>query len=60
MTNGDRIRKMTDEELAEYIHGVSESTAPCVLCEDDCDFCECSDEECKQKTLNWLKSEVEE
>ena len=59
-TNADRIRSMSDEELADYIFGVSVHEKPCVLCSDDCDFCELTDEECKNKTLKWLQSEVEE
>jgi hypothetical protein len=59
MTNADKIRSMSDEELAEYIFGVSVGSAPCVKCIDDCDFCELSDEDCKKKTLEWLKSEAE-
>ena len=60
MTQGDRIRSMSDEELADYIFGVSYQEKPCVLCSDDCDFCELTDEECKNRTLAWLQSEVEE
>lgn len=59
MTNADRIRNMTDEELASYIFGVSIGSSHCVLCEEDCDFCEHSDEECRNKTLEWLQSEAE-
>lgn len=59
MTNADRIRSMSDEELADYIFGVSVHEKPCVLCSDDCDFCELTDEECKNRTLEWLQSEVE-
>ena len=59
-TNADRIRHMSDEELADYIFGVSVHEKPCVLCSDDCDFCELTDEECKNRTLKWLHSEVEE
>ena len=59
-TNADRIRHMSDEELADYIFGVSVHEKPCVLCSDDCDFCELTDEECKNRTLKWLQSEVEE
>lgn len=58
-TNADKIRAMTDEELADYIFGVSESLVPCVKCSEDCDFCELSDEECKTRTLEWLQSEAE-
>lgn len=59
-TNADRIRAMSDEDLAEYLHGVSESTKPCVRCEEECDFCEHSEEECKRKVLNWLQEECTE
>lgn len=59
-TNADRIRSFSDDELADYIFGVSVHEKPCVLCSDDCDFCELTDEECKNRTLNWLQSEVEE
>lgn len=58
-TNADKIRAMTDEELADYIFGVSESLVPCVKCSEDCDFCELSEEECKARILEWLQSEVE-
>lgn len=57
-TNADRIRSFSDEELADYIFGVSVHAKPCVLCSDDCDFCELTDEECKNRTLKWLQSEV--
>ena len=59
-TNADRISSMSDEELADYIFGVSVHEKPCVLCSDDCDFCELTDEECKNKTLKWLQKEAEE
>ena len=58
-TWGNKIRSMSDEELADYIFGVSVNEKPCVFCSDDCDFCELSDEECKNRTLKWLQSEVE-
>ena len=60
ITNSMRIRKMSDEELAEYIFGVSIGNVPCVLCSEECAFCELSDEQCKEKTLKWLKSEVKQ
>lgn len=59
ISNADRIRSMSDEELADYIFGVSVHEKPCVLCSDDCDFCELTDEECKNRTLKWLQSEME-
>ena len=58
-TNADQIRSMSDEELAEYIFCVSIGNAPCVLCLEECDFCELPDEQCKEKTLQWLQSEAE-
>lgn len=59
MTNFERIKGMSVEELADYIHGVSEGTKPCVKCDMDCDFCELSDEECKEKIKEWLESECD-
>ena len=55
----DGVSPISDEELADYIFGVSVHEKPCVLCSDDCDFCELTDEECKNRTLEWLQSEVE-
>lgn len=53
LTNGDRIRQMTDEELAEWLdlHG-------------ECNQCayhpaQCKTE-CNEGHLKWLKQEVEE
>ena len=54
MTNGDKIRAMTDEELLEFLMGL------------DFEFCEyctvrstCSDHEgCQETILKWLKEEV--
>ena len=54
MTNGDRIRKMSDEELA-------------IICEDGCPpNCDCTDYHCADGTkescircwLCWLREEV--
>ena len=59
MTNADKIRNMTDDELYEFILGLNghclagigecncsdEATLPC-------------DESCKRKTREWLQSEV--
>ena len=53
MTNGDKIRKMSDEELAEFI----DSHVPCF------EFCMCDHyickEKCKEGKEKWLKSEAE-
>ena len=49
MTNGDRIRAMTDEELANI-----------VCCQNTKSGDECFDASCYECTLDWLKQEVEE
>lgn len=54
-TNADRIRAMTDEELAEKISRM----VHCVYCPIKCGIC-CTEEECKAKWLPWLRSPVEE
>ena len=66
-TNAERIRAMSDEELAEFIinncdNPISENN------EDICDYCEkyedeaaeCDKEGCKKAIVKWLQSEVEE
>ena len=55
MTNGDKVRKMTDEELAELL-----SFRLC--CIEDLDF-ECPERlvpdcDCSKAFLNWLKKDV--
>ena len=50
MTKADRIRSMTDEELAEFI-----TDDMCGLICGDPLACE---GQCKQKMLDWLKREV--
>lgn len=52
-TNGDRIRAMTDEELAEWM----DDNIKCSSCWlDD----ECYGKSCKEMFLEWLRSTVEE
>ena len=57
MTNGDRIRQMTDEELTELIY---ESDA-CDLCVFDspCDV-DSNFKKCKDGISTWLKQEEED
>lgn len=52
-TNADRIRSMTDEELAIWIAGISECPA-CPKGGKDCDAWTCDD-----AWLDWLKQECE-
>lgn len=57
-TNADRIRAMTDEELAEFLEKVSDGCDSCPMLKE----CTYSDEEISEKQirLKWLKQEVEE
>lgn len=59
-TNADRIRNMSDEELAKYIYDVSEHCADCVVCGDDCDSCDGTEDICVPKIVEWLKTESED
>ena len=51
MTNADRIRAMTDEELADII----DSDWCSILCIDGVSFCNA---DCHTKILEWLKQEA--
>lgn len=53
MTNADRIRRMTDEELAEFFDKISD----CQTCIDNPSKCRV---ECIDSRLKWLKQEVSE
>lgn len=53
-TNGDRIRSMSDEELAEFIlHYCDNSVSD--LNEEICHFCENGYDGCKPVILKWLQ-----
>lgn len=58
-TNADKIRSMSDEELADCIFGVSTGSVLCSKCSDSCYLCELSEEHCKKKMLDWLQAEAE-
>ena len=51
MTNGERIRQMTDEELLDLLDGVI-----CFII----DYCRLPDIECRDCIMNWLKQEVKD
>ena len=53
MTNGDKIRQMSDEELAEFIEENNWRKGSCKNCADTAITCT----DC---WLEWLESEVEE
>ena len=52
-TNADRIRSMTDDEMASYLYHVWWIAA---WCKGGCS----GDESCEPCWLNWLKQEVKE
>lgn len=57
MTNGDRIRAMSDEELAEFL----ETDTCCKFCilgdyDEKCNWYE----KCDERIFQWLKQEVQE
>ena len=39
MTNADRIRAMSNWELAEFIYNVSNNLVKISTCEEDCELC---------------------
>ena len=55
-TNADRIRNMSDEELAEFL-AYNAYCEECYVKKDD--YCCYPDGTCKQKHLEWLQSEAE-
>ena len=56
MTNADRIRNMSDEELADIIF--DDCTIKMGL--ETCKYLDCDGHDCKKCVLEWLQSEVEE
>lgn len=56
MTNADRIRSLSDEELATFLAHLTD----CVWCPcpDPHDQCDTIDGSCKKQWLKWLKKEV--
>ena len=61
MTNGDKIRNMTDGQLAEFL--ADGESKPCVHCPYDDDIgCKggiiCTKEHLQDVFLNWLSSEA--
>lgn len=56
MTNGDRIRAMSDEDLADFLRGFNG------MCETHCPFGECGIHSlsCRDLAIKWLKQEEED
>lgn len=58
-TNADRIRSMSDEELAEFLYNVWKEQDP--FTKEVCERCGDTDISCRPNCwLDWLKQEVEE
>lgn len=57
-TNAERIRAMSDEELAEFIASISDHCLAGIGAVDCSNMQNCDG--CKNVTLEWLKSEVKE
>ena len=57
MTNADRIRNMSNWELAKFIYNVSNGATKISTCEEECANYECSDEYCTYMIGEWLISE---
>lgn len=56
--NADRIRNMSDEELAEFLDIVGEDGISSQYADVPCDCC-CEKTECSKCWKEWLQSEVE-
>lgn len=54
-TNADRIRAMSDEELANMLVDIGECDKRCPAKLDDCIF---SDSSCRSAWLDWLQQEA--
>lgn len=54
-TNADRIRQMSDEELADMLVDIGECDRRCPAKLGDCIF---SDSSCRSAWIGWLKSTV--
>ena len=57
MTNADKIRNMSNYELAEFIFNVSNGTTKISTCEEECANCAYSDNYCTYMIGEWLISE---
>lgn len=56
MTNGDKLRQMTDEKLASMMSGIKYNCSSCPAY----GFCEDCGGDCRETILEWLKQESEE
>lgn len=58
ITNADKIREMSDEELAEFLDIVGEDGISSQYTDVPCDCC-CEKTECSKCWKEWLQSEAE-
>lgn len=54
-TNADRIRSLSDEELATWLARLTDCV--CCPCRDPHDQCDTVDGSCQKQWLDWLKKE---
>lgn len=63
-TNADRIRAMSDEEIAEFVCRNGINTLCDIICGGECNaiasFKKSGDEACKEIVMNWLEQPAEE
>lgn len=60
MTEFQRIKGMSVEELARFLYDVSDGTAKFVSFADECDSCSGAEEICVPRIIEFLKSEVDD
>ena len=58
MTEFQKIKGMSAEDLAKFLYGISDGTSKFVSCDDECDSCSGSEEICVPRIIEFLKSEV--
>lgn len=56
--NGDRIRNMTDEELAKLLYDVDTNLCNFCAAQRTNTYYDCEEESCEKCVLAWLKQEV--
>ena len=57
MTNADKIRNMSNWELAEFIYNVSNGATKISTCEEDCELCKSSESYCTYRIGEQLISD---
>jgi len=58
MKNKDMIRTMSPDNLARFIHDISDGSAEISTCKECCDNCTYSDEYCIFGIKEWLEKEA--